>query len=349
MSFPLAVHNYIHLGTPCEAVQTLVLNDGKTFYTAEAYVDDVTWSFPFPAGGFTAKQDSTGTGLANWGTNSFVQQAYTDASNYAGKWPINSCDDKLNLYMEMTDGSLVGGVSQPYFTRDTYIPLVNDAVEGFTFILGRPRVDQALSGANVISSRVWRNTWAGRLNSGVTKEAGGFQGNLQLNQDSVTGDLTFVFTHPGKEYDYLQSPFNASRYYIDPASTNKTNSLVFSPGADHGWLPVTIYITARVTEIKDNWSSNFGNTNNLSLMSSSTITITVGDVTQTVTESDLFVEGNSGGWVSASFIDPVVYGESPNGASYLFDSELALGGIGTYENEAFDFYDAWVTNRGWSP
>lgn len=343
MTFPLAVHNYIHLGIPCQAINTFVLNNGGSWWAGEAE-DVVSWDWPFPAGGFDGRQDSQTNGLARFGAFSVEQNAYGNSADYSGKWPINSCGSKLNLYAELTDGNSVGGISQPYFVKSPN-PILVDS-DDFFAVIGRPQVDVAISGSNIMEGRVWRGTFYNVLNNGTLL---GAAGNLQMSQNSSTGDMTFTFTHPGRRFTIRDNGFNG-RDFIDPdTSSNQATSVVHSPGTTHGWLPITVNVQMTGVRLQENWNSGFGTVNNEGFIFSSTVTIGVEDQLYTMTESELYFGGNSSGWQGTSFVDPADHGgTSSNGATYFFDSKLALGAIGDHKGLHLDFYNEWVTNTGWS-
>lgn len=341
MSFPLAVHNYIHLGSPCEAISTFVLNNGGTWWAGEAE-DVVSWDWPFPAGGFTGLQSSQTNGLARFGAFSIEQNAYNNSADYSGKWPINSCGSKLNLYAEMTDGNSIGGITPPYFARSPSLPHVDS--DNFAFVGGRPRVDQVLDGTNLMESRLWRGNFYNVQNNGTLRSQ---PGNLQMNQDSVTGVLTFTYTHPGRRFTLEDNGFNG-RVFIDADPSNAVTSVTHSPGTTHGWMPFTINIAVTGVRLQENWSSNFGTVNNEGFILSSTVTIGVEDQVYSMTESELVMDTTSNGWQGTDFVDPEDYGGSANNAAYLFDTKMALGGLGDHKGIHLDFYDAWVTNTGWS-
>lgn len=344
MTFPLAVHNYIHLSAPCEAIQTFVLNNGGTWWAGEAE-DVVSWDWPFPTGGFDGRQDSQTNGLARFGAFSVEQNAYSNSADYSGKWPINSCGSKLNLYAELTDGNLVGGVSSPYFVKSPLGEVLVDS-DDFAAVIGRPTVDAALSGSNLMESRLWRGTFYNVLNNGTLVSQ---VGNLQMNQNSSTGVITFTFTHPGRRFTIRDNGFNG-RDFIDPdTASNQATSVTHSPGTGHGWLPITVNIQMTGVRLQENWNSGFGTINNEGFIFSSSCVIGIEDQVYTMFEDELYFGGNSNGWAGIDFVDPGDHGGSTsNGASYLFDSSLALGGLGDHKGLHLDFYDAWVTNTGWS-
>ncbi len=317
-------------GRVCEEIEYLFYQvAGSRWYSG--VTGEQVWPFPFPAGGFDALQDSTISGLADWGPNSFVQKTYDGTIQSQPHFPVNTCEpNKEQLYIEMTDGNGVGGVTAPYFvpsSRKSY-----DGQDGFATVIGRPDLHLPSSVSNFIQSRLWRGSFV-FLKTDLSTETD--IGTLELTHNTGTDTLTFTYTHFGRSYtEGPLTPGSVPQFSFD---------WTWDPGLSvvgDFWVPITVkvstWVQSAVLEGNIRW-----------LIGRSSITIGVAD--QIYIDAQDVVFGLGANTQLADYeiyeqIVPEAYGLSRTPPSIMFDSKLALGGIGLWKGDHNLFWDSFRNN-----